>query len=332
MTMVSASRVARLAERLLEIFNEAGVPDPVPHKGVMEGALSIWEILGTLRNNPNLADPTVEAMYVASAGLHDLCAKIVTVWHGFPIQHQQLLPHLRLLARSYHVGQNSMNERWEVVDGKARDLGDADKVIELYWACLCILLGANVTLDDPDHSSGGNNPDVLATMSDGTVWAFALKTLASTCADNVSKNLAGLIASGHQQIARSSCFKGIVVVNCKNVLQHGSLRLLRYTSAEDAAAAIGTQLDAIRNVFWERDATLLPVESIVSPKVAPLAILVAHATVLCTPEGRESYSPSEIKVSKVLTLPNQFDAKTNPATSDALTLAEALNDKIQSVI
>jgi hypothetical protein len=164
--MVPAARVAQLAERLLEIFSEAGVHGPAPYKGVMEGALSIWEVLRTLRNSEDFANPVVQARYVASAGIHDLSAKIVAVWDRYPHVRDQLVPHLNLLARSYHVGQNSRNECWEDVDGTLRNFGDADKVIELYWACLCILIEASVTLDDPDHSSKGKNPDVLAKMED----------------------------------------------------------------------------------------------------------------------------------------------------------------------
>ena len=54
-----------------------------------------------------------------------------------------------------------------------------NKLIELYWSCLCLSLGRGIQLDDPVHSTG-TNPDVITLDETGTsARAYAFKTIRS---------------------------------------------------------------------------------------------------------------------------------------------------------
>lgn len=65
----------------------------------------------------------------------------------------------------------------------------ANKVIELYTACLAMTVGSNVALDHP-VSSKGDNPGVMLNFRSQR-WDLALKTLHSrnprTIYDNIKK-------------------------------------------------------------------------------------------------------------------------------------------------
>lgn len=328
MTLVSAQMAAKRAERLLEIFGEIGAA-PVPFKGVMGGALSLWEIIRNLATPGDLSDSKVVERYVTGAGIHDLAAKITAVWDKCVKARRQLEPHLTLLAQTHYVGQNTENARWVVIDGEARDQQSADKVIELYWACLCLLAKMSVELDHPYESSRGTNPDVIATAPNGSVWAFALKTLSRVAPENTAKNLANLIYGAAEQILCARCDKGVVVVNMKNVLNHEDLRLREFANWQSARDALEAQVDAIRERFWESEAErLLPIFEKRSA-VAPIAILVAHATVLCYPEGSSELTVTEVKAMKITTLPHRYDPATEPFAAEVVSLARVLNDIVQ---
>jgi hypothetical protein len=93
----------------------------------------------------------------------------------------------------------------------------ANKVIELYTACLAMTFGSNVALDHP-VSSKGDNPDVMLNFR-GQRWGLALKTLHSrnprTIYDNIKK--------ATDQIEASPATHGLVIMNVKNVLDYDAL-------------------------------------------------------------------------------------------------------------
>ena len=202
MTLIPVQDATKHAERLVKIFDEIKV-DREERAGVDRGVMSLREILQELANPGDPNDPLVIRRHVAGAGIHDLSAKICAVWDRLPTKRELITPHLRLLAQTYYVGQNEANPRWDRIDGVPREHGAADKVVELYWGCLCLLAGLDVELDDPVESSHGKNPDVIAIASDKTVWSFALKTLSKTeNAANVPKNLLANINKGIDETNR----------------------------------------------------------------------------------------------------------------------------------
>jgi hypothetical protein len=73
-------------------------------------------------------------------------------------------------------------------------------------------------LDDPNESSGGRNPDIIAEIN-GTSWAFACKTMHSSLA----KSFLDRVRGGIKQIEATNANKGLVVISLKNVLPHDHL-------------------------------------------------------------------------------------------------------------
>ena len=77
----------------------------------------------------------------------------------------RLIPHLRLLgddAAALQVGKSSPTDQ------------DTNKLFELLVACWFLPLVDDIELDDPEASSGGTNPDILATIS-GARWGIRVR-------------------------------------------------------------------------------------------------------------------------------------------------------------
>lgn len=332
MTLVTVQMAAAQAERLLEIFTEIGVK-PVAGHGVEGAVLSLREILENLAAPRDLSDQKVINRYVIGAGIHDLAAKITTVWDKYIHARDWLRPHLILLAETNHVNQNTVNERWDRIDGEPREHGSADKVVELYWACLCVLVGMSVELDEPYESSGGRNPDVIATSADGTRWAFALKTQNLGNAANRAINLAQLLNSAAEQILRADCEKGVVVVNLKNMINHDRLRETgAFENWERGRDELEAQVDAHLEKFHEIQADVLDSAFTKGGKLAPVVIFISHATVLCIHPGRSSAMFTEIKAMKARTLPNRYEPAPGTYAAEVKCLAHALNNVVQNQI
>ena len=172
---------------------------------VAEGeALAMSDIVEMWKNpacRPN--DPRQIAR--TAMGFVDLAGKVVGI-KDHP-DFRQLIPHLQMLSETT-VLQNATSP---VTDGAA------NKVIELYVACLAMTFGSNIALDDPTRSKG-DNPDVMLDFR-GQRWALALKTLHSrkprTIYDNIKK--------AADQIEASPATHGLVILNVKNILDYEAL-------------------------------------------------------------------------------------------------------------
>jgi hypothetical protein len=77
----------------------------------------------------------------------------------------KLWPHLILLLGDANIALNVWNRKED---------SDANKIFELYMALVLAPLCPHLDLDDPKHSSGGTNPDIIAKL-DGSEWAFSCK-------------------------------------------------------------------------------------------------------------------------------------------------------------
>ncbi|AOO79650.1 hypothetical protein [Bosea vaviloviae] len=331
MTYVPVERAAEFATRLLGIFRELGF-DSAPLEGVEAGVISLWDVLENLASPGDPHNPAIAEKYVSGAGLHDLAAKVVAVWDHKLEARSFLAPHIKLLAEAHYTGQNASNPRWDRKDGIAREQGSADKVIELYWACLCILADMSVEIDDPEASSGGRNPDVIATAADGTRWAFALKTLARVPHPaTAAKNLMCNIKKACEQIERAECDKGIVVVNLKNVLDHDALRSAGTFANEQAAqCAINAQISQILEPFYANEVVELEHCFAQRGKVAPMVALVAHSTVFMqTPDSFSAFA--QVNTMMVATLPTRDEPKPGTFMREACALAEDLNRLVWAI-
>lgn len=165
--------------------------------------LSVFDVLFHFENREKL-DPEGDyrALFRDFSALYDLSLKVLCVQnHG---DFDQLLPHLEKL-NGCSVAQNSSSK---ITDQ------DANKIIELYLASLCMRFCKNISLDHP-NSSKGDNPDVIAGI-DGNNWGFGCKTIHTKNSQTIFENLEKAI----DQIEKSKSSIGIPVINLKNVINH----------------------------------------------------------------------------------------------------------------
>jgi hypothetical protein len=278
MALIPVANANKHAERLLTILTQELGCIVHSGSGIEDGILSLWDILEVLKNPPASLSDEVREKYVLGAGVHDLASKVCAVWDKLPHHRAVLEPHLRELAQTMFIGQNRANPRW--TSNPARQHDDADKVIELYWGCLCLLAGMEITLDDPVHSSGGKNPDVIATASDGTTWAFAIKTLAiSSRPENIPMNFADRLEGGIDQIEASSADKGLVVMNLKNVIDHERIASSGpYMDWGPAHQQLGAEINEIETAFHTSHSQSVYTRLHKHPRIPPVAAIVAHTT------------------------------------------------------
>ena len=117
-----------------------------------------------------------------------------------------LWPHINLLLENCNFAQNTSHSREDT---------DGDKVFELYTALLLLPLCSALEVDDPVHSAGGTNPDVIATLNDER-WAIACKVMHTES----PKTFLQTVRKGVEQIGRADADKGVVIVSLKSVIQH----------------------------------------------------------------------------------------------------------------
>jgi len=165
--------------------------------------LSVFDVLFHFENREKLdSEGDYRSLFRDFSALYDLSLKVLCVQtHG---DFNQLLPHLKKL-NGCSVAQNS--------NSKITDQ-EANKIIELYLASLCMRFCKSISLDHP-VSSKGDNPDVIAEI-DGNNWGFGCKTIHSKNSQTIFENLEKAI----DQIEKSKSSIGIPVINLKNVINH----------------------------------------------------------------------------------------------------------------
>lgn len=214
-------------------------------------------------------------MWSELAGIHDLVSKLVRA--AIHPRFDRLVPHLALLSE----GSPLQNAKAEVTDAAN------NKIFELYVGALCLAAGANdLDLDDPGLSSGGNNPDVIATFG-GTAWAFACKVLHSSSSPSMFANVVKAI----EQIECSSAPSGFVVVSTKNILKRDVIwphyhegpaggAHLSFPTIEQPLATLRTEIESIAHDLGQQYAAhheLGVEQDLRSRKAQPCALLYAPA-------------------------------------------------------
>ena len=332
MSLVKVETAAKPVERLLQILDEIGTPAKAG-SGVETGWLSLREILSELANIGGATAEDVPIRRIAAAGTHDLAAKVSAVWDRHAEVRPMITPHLKLLATTKYVTLNAFNPRYEGTRDALIEHGDADKVIELYWGCLCVLAGLKVELDDPVASSDGKNPDVLATASDGTVWGFAIKTLTlPNRPENIPKNLRSNIEKGLTQITSSRADKGFVVVNVKNVLNHEMLlEHGPYHELQEAQSRLRKQLDPVFEAFYRDEVSDIRDSIETNPRLAPLFAVIAHSAILAYPPNFPRYTWTELRTMFGKFLPSPDQPSPGSFGAEAFCLADKLNHIVQTL-
>jgi len=219
------------------------------------------------------SDPRI--MWSELAGIHDLVSKVVRA--AIHPRFDRLVPHLALLQD----GSPLQNAKTEVTDAAN------NKIFELYVAALCLAAGASdLDLDDPNLSSGGKNPDVIA-IFEGTAWAFACKVLHSHSAQSMFANVVKAI----EQIECSPAPSGFVVISAKNILRRDAIwphyhegpaagAHLSYPTVEQPLAALRTQVDSIAHDLgrqYEAHHELGVEQDLRSMRAQPCALIYAPA-------------------------------------------------------
>ena len=119
-------------------------------------------------------------------------------------------PHVLLLLGNGEIAQNLWSPKED---------GHANKVFELYSALLTLPLCTRIDLDDPQLSSGGKNPDIIANIQNVS-WGIACKVMHSSSA----KSMLDRVREGIEQIEKcDNVQNGLVVVSLKNIIPHDDL-------------------------------------------------------------------------------------------------------------
>ena len=122
---------------------------------------------------------------------------------------QSLVPHLRILADTTE-GNPSPAARAPATDDTA------NKIVELSLGVAACRISNDVEMDDPIHSSGGTNPDVLFTSERGERWGIACKAVHG----DAPMSMFQLLEDGVRQIEAAACDTGIVYLTLKNRVPH----------------------------------------------------------------------------------------------------------------
>lgn len=169
--------------------------------------LPLWRILKDIKNGLKSNSEDFQQDFVAALAVHDMAAKVLKA--STSTHFGELLPHLKMLA------------------GGAVHLTEAppayadvyNKLIELYWAALCLSKGIRVSLDHPEKATGAN-PDVVTLDDRGDQrHAYAFKTVRSAHTQSILDHL----IKGIDQIEKSASPEGIVALHLTPRLQNSSL-------------------------------------------------------------------------------------------------------------
>jgi len=167
---------------------------------------SVFDVLFSFETHKSLnQEEDYRALFRDFAALYDLSLKILNIQTHKDFH--QLIPHLEKL-NTCSIAQNAISL---ITDQ------DANKIIELYIASLCMRFCNKIDLDHP-HNSNGNNPDVIAEIN-GKNWGFACKTIHGTNSQTIFENIEKAI----DQIEKSISTTGIPIINLKNVINHDAV-------------------------------------------------------------------------------------------------------------
>lgn len=193
---VTVASASELIDRFEELLATHGISVP-KHAQTGADMLSMWKVLERVRTGFNGSPDDLRQEYTTGLAAHDLAAKMLDV-SQLP-QFSDLVPHLELLAEgAIHLTAPPP----AYPDGY-------NKLIELYWAGLCLGAGLTIELDHPTNSDG-KNPDIITSAElRRSKHGYALKTVRSPHTQNILDHL----KKGIDQIEVSSSTDGIVAFN-----------------------------------------------------------------------------------------------------------------------
>ncbi len=190
---VTISSASALIDRFENLLLGYGISVP-RHPQTGTDMLPMWMILERLRKGFTGTPDELRDEYTAGLAVHDLAAKMLEV-HQRP-EFADLVPHLEKLAG----GAIHLTE----VPPAYPDA--YNKLIELYWAGLCLGAGLTLELDHPVELDG-KNPDVMTRAAlRAARHGYAFKTIRSPHTQNMLDHL----EKGISQIEELRSTEGIV--------------------------------------------------------------------------------------------------------------------------
>jgi hypothetical protein len=307
-TLASASALVDQFEQLLAVHS-ISVP-----KNVQTGAdmLPLWRLLQAIRQGALQSSQPDRHQYAAALAVHDLAAKVMEVRNS--PQFPKLLPHLQILAGgAIHLTQ----------DPPARSDG-YNKLIELYWACLCIAEGLGIELDHPE-AADGSNPDIItnAPPSDKR-RGYAFKSVRSPHTQNILDHL----KKGIEQIERSASTEGIVAFHLTPRMQLPTL--WPPIPFADWRYASDIVIDACQRMIGQliHDNGQPAMDELFRGKKAISSVLcIAFAPTLAISPVTCLTTVMPLKVATIVSLGDQ-----NPMPADFLAEAVTINHLMQTVL
>ncbi|MGY3233314.1 hypothetical protein ACVMAJ_000204 [Bradyrhizobium sp. USDA 4448] len=308
-TLESASALVDQFEQLLA---ERSISVP---KNQQTGAdmLPLWRLLQAIRGGALQSSSQADRdLYAAALATHDLAAKVIEV-RDRP-QFSKLLPHLRILADgAVHLTQDPPPQ----ADGY-------NKLIELYWACLCIAEGLEIELDDPE-SADGSNPDIITNIpSSQTKRGYAFKTVRS----QYTQSLLDHLKKGIDQIERSASTEGIVAFHLTPRMQLQAL--WPTTPFADWRVPAGIVIAACKDMFDSLigDNGQAAIDDLFRGKKAASSVLcVVFAPALAISPATSLATVMPLKVATIISLGDQ-----KPMTAEFLAEIAMMNHQMQTVV
>ena len=192
--------------------NQSTMQAVEPGSKLERAGLAVIEMLASYKKEiPHDRKRDYREEWRRAVSLSDILRKVL-FWQKHPA-FNQLWPHILLLLGDGEIAQNVWSPKED---------GDANKVFELYSALLALPLCNGITMDDPERSSGGTNPDIIAEIA-GTKWTFACKVMHSPLAKSLLDRVRDGITQINRSVAHKFAQRGIVVISLKNVLRHNEL-------------------------------------------------------------------------------------------------------------
>jgi len=184
---------------------QARGPSDLGSSDLGDASYSLLEVLFVFRNEMAVGVPNDQRLARDLAGLADLMAKLLGI-KRHP-EFTKLVPHLHYLANCRLL----LNQRSSILDQ------EANKIIELYWAALCLSIGG---MDlELDQGGSESSPDVLVNLS-GRRWAFECKTPQASTQESRGLALRSLLEKAVRQINGPPAEVGIPIINAKNLIDH----------------------------------------------------------------------------------------------------------------
>jgi hypothetical protein len=308
-TLESASALVDQFEQLLA-DRSISVP-----KSPQTGAdmLPLWQLLQAIRSGALQSSSQLDRhLYAAALAAHDLAAKVMEVWDS--PQFAKLIPHLQILADgAVHLTQDPPPQ----ADGY-------NKLIELYWACLCIAEGLEVEVDHPE-AADGSNPDIITNgPPSATKRGYAFKTVRSQHTQNILDHL----KKGIDQIERSASTEGIVAFHLTPRMQLPVL--CPATPLADWRQAAVIVNDACRQIFAQliHDNGQAAIDDLFRGRKAVSSVLcIVFAPTLAISPATSLATVMPLKVPAIISLGDQ-----NPMTANFVAEIAMINHQMQTVL